>query len=70
MRTAIQDAIVFQRDLHVKEEDDAMVEIRKSGGEIIELSPQEHAQFARAVNPIYGEARSEYSRELLGLVGV
>ena len=70
MRAAIKDAIVFQRDLHVKEEEDAMATIRKEGGEIIELSPQEHEAFARAVNPIYGEARSAYSRELLGLVGV
>jgi tripartite ATP-independent transporter DctP family solute receptor len=70
MRAAVLDAIVFQRDLHVKEEEDAMAEIRKTGSEIIELTPAEHEAFARAVNPIYGEARSEYSRELLGLVGV
>src|SRR5262245_6844158 len=70
MRAAIKDAIVFQRDLHVKEEEDAMVDIRKAGGDIIELTPQEHEMFARAVNPIYGEARTAYSRELLDLVGV
>ena len=70
MRAAVKDAIVFQRDLHVKEEDDAVVAIKTAGGELIELSAQEHEAFARAVNPIYGEARSEYSRELLGLVGV
>jgi len=70
MRAAIQDSIVFQRDLHVKEEDEAQVTIRKSGGDIVELTAQEHAQFARAVNPIFGEARNQYSRELLSLVGV
>ena len=70
MRAAVQDAIVFQRDLHVKEEEEAMATIRKTGSEIIELSPEQHAAFARAVNPIYGEARNEYSRELLTLVGV
>jgi tripartite ATP-independent transporter DctP family solute receptor len=70
MRAAVLDAIVFQRDLHVKEEEDAMAAIRKTGSEIIELTPAEHEAFARAVNPIYGEARSDYSRELLGLVGV
>ena len=70
MRAAIKEAIVFQRDLHVKEEEDAIVAIRKEGGELIELTPQQHDAFARAVNPIYGEARSEYGRELLGLVGV
>lgn len=70
MRAAVKESIGFQRDLHVKEEEDAQVEIRKAGGEIIELSPQEHAQFVRAVNPIFGEARNQYSRDLLGLVGV
>jgi len=70
MRAAVQESIGFQRDLHVKEEEDAMVAIRKEGGEIIELTQQEHAQFVRAVNPIFGEARNQYSRDLLGLVGV
>jgi len=70
MRAAVKDAIVFQRDLHVTEEDDAVVAIKKVGGELIELTPQEHEAFARAVNPIFGEARNEYGRELLGLVGV
>ena len=70
LRDAVREAIAFQRDLHVKEEEDAMVEIRKAGGTIIDLSSQEHAQFVRAVNPIFGEARSQYSRDLLGLVGV
>src|SRR6185503_17363234 len=60
MRAAVQESIGFQRDLHVKEEEDAMVEIRKAGGTIIDLSSQEHAQFVRAVNPIFGEARSQY----------
>jgi TRAP-type C4-dicarboxylate transport system substrate-binding protein len=70
MRAAVQDSIGFQRDLHVKEEDDAVITIRKEGGDIVELTPQEHALFARAVNPIFGEARSQYGRELLSLVGV
>jgi TRAP-type transport system periplasmic protein len=70
MRAAVADSIGFQRDLHVKEEDDAVITIRKEGGDIVELTPQEHALFARAVNPIFGEARAQYGRELLSLVGV
>ena len=66
----MKESITFQRDLHVKEEDDAQVEIRKAGGTIVELNLQEHEQFVRAVNPIFGEARNQYSRDLLGLVGV
>ena len=46
--------------LHVKEEEDAMVEIRKEGGTIVELTPAEHKLFVDAVNPIYGEARGQY----------
>jgi tripartite ATP-independent transporter DctP family solute receptor len=70
MREAIRDAVAFQRDLHVKEEDEAMAAIRKEGGEIVELTPEEHKAFVAAVTPIYGEARSQYARDLLRLVNV
>jgi tripartite ATP-independent transporter DctP family solute receptor len=68
LRAAVKDAVAFQRDLHVKEEEDAQVAIRKAGGEILELTPDQHKAFVTAVTPIYGEARKEYSRELLSLV--
>jgi tripartite ATP-independent transporter DctP family solute receptor len=67
MRAAVRDAVEFQRGLHVKEEEDAMVEIRKEGGEIVELTPDEHQKFVDAVKPIYGEARGQFDRELLSL---
>ena len=70
MRAAVKDAVAFQRALHVKEEADAMVEIRKEGGEIVELTPAEHQQFVDAVKPIYGEARGQYDRELLALAKI
>ena len=70
MMAAVQDAVAFQRDLHVKEEADAAAIIRKEGGEILELTPKEHDAFVSAVHPLYGEARGLYSRELLGLVGL
>jgi TRAP-type C4-dicarboxylate transport system substrate-binding protein len=69
-RAAAQEAVAFQRELHVKEEDDAMVAIRKAGGEILELTPEQHQAFVAAVTPIYGEARQQYGRELLSLVGL
>ncbi len=68
MRAAVTEAVAFQRELHVKEEEDAQVAIRKAGGEILELTPDQHKAFVAAVTPIYGEARKEYSRELLSLV--
>jgi TRAP-type transport system periplasmic protein len=70
MRAAVKDAITFQRDLHVKEEEDSMVAIRKAGGEILELTPAQLKAFQDAVRPIYGEARGQYPKELLGLAGL
>ena len=70
MRAAVKDAVEFQRALHVKEEEDAMVEIKKEGGSIVELTPDEHQKFVDAVKPIYGEARSQYDRELLTLAKI
>jgi TRAP-type transport system periplasmic protein len=70
MRAAVQEAVAFQRGLHVKEEEDAMAAIRKAGGEIVELNDVQHKMFVDAVTPIYGEARAQYGRELLRLVNV
>jgi tripartite ATP-independent transporter DctP family solute receptor len=70
MREAVQDAVAFQRDLHVREEDEAMAAIRKEGGEIVDLTAVQHKAFVDAVTPIYGEARAQYNRDLLRLVNV
>ena len=70
MRAAVRDAVDFQRGLHVKEEEDAMVEIRKEGGTIVELTPEEHQKFVDAVKPIYGEARGQFDRELLSVANL
>jgi TRAP-type C4-dicarboxylate transport system substrate-binding protein len=70
LRKAVHDAIGFQRELHVKEEEDAMTAIRAEGGEILELTQDEHNTFVAAVTPIYGEARRQYSREVLSLLHV
>ncbi len=70
MREAVRDAVAFQRDLHVKEEDEAAAAIRKEGGEIIELTPEQHQAFVKAVSPMYTEARTQYSPELLKLVNL
>jgi TRAP-type C4-dicarboxylate transport system substrate-binding protein len=70
LREAVHDAIGFQRELHVTEEEDAMTAIRAEGGEILELTRDEHGKFVAAVTPIYGEARRQYSREILALLDV
>jgi tripartite ATP-independent transporter DctP family solute receptor len=68
MQAAVKDAIAFQRDLHVREEEDARKTIEAAGCEIAELSSDEHSAFAAAVKPIYGEARGQYGKDLLDLV--
>jgi len=70
LRAAVGDAVAYQRELHVKEEENSVVAIRKAGGEILELTPDQHKAFVTAVSPIYGEARQQYGRELLGLVNL
>jgi TRAP-type transport system periplasmic protein len=70
MRRAVTDAIVFQRDLHVREEEDARAAIAAAGCEIVELTADEHKAFAAAVRPIYGEARLQYGDGLLALTEI
>jgi TRAP-type transport system periplasmic protein len=70
MRSAVTDAIAFQRDLHEREEEEARAAIVAAGCEIAELTAAEHAAFAAAVQPIYGEARRQYGENLMALAGV
>ena len=70
LRAAVHEAVTFQRDLHVKEEADAQEAIKKVGGEIVELTDDQHKAFVSAVSPIYTEARSQFGRELLALVNL
>jgi TRAP-type C4-dicarboxylate transport system substrate-binding protein len=70
LREAVRGAVAFQRDLHVKEEADAAVAIAMARGEIVELMMAERQAFVSAVSPIYGEARKQFSRDLLTLVNL
>lgn len=70
MRSAVTDAIAFQRDLHVHEEEDARAAIAAAGCEIVELTVDEHNAFAAAVKPIYGEARRQHGDGLFALAKV
>ncbi len=70
MCAAVRDAVAFQRRLHIQEEEDAMIAIRNAGGEIVELTPEQHQSFVTAVAPIYGEARNQYGQALLSLANL
>jgi TRAP-type C4-dicarboxylate transport system substrate-binding protein len=67
MRAAVQEAIAFQRDLHEHEEEDARHAIAAAGCAIVELTAEQHAAFAAAVQPLLREARGEYGDGLFEL---
>jgi tripartite ATP-independent transporter DctP family solute receptor len=67
MRSAVTDAVAFQRERHVQEEDEARQAIMAQGCEVIELTAAEHDAFAAAVQPLLDEARGSYGRELFAL---
>jgi len=70
MQKAVTESVAFQRDLHVKEEEDAAATIKKEGGEIVELTADQHKAFVSAVSPIYDEARTQLGRDVLALVNL
>jgi TRAP-type C4-dicarboxylate transport system substrate-binding protein len=61
MTEAVKEAILAQRELAVREEEVARDAIVASGGEIVELTPQERAAFVAAVKPLHDEARKRFS---------
>ena len=69
LRAGVRDAVAFQRNMHVKEEEDSMVAIRAAGGDIVELTDAEHKAFVDAVNQLYGEVRGQ-TKALLSTVNL
>jgi TRAP-type transport system periplasmic protein len=67
MRSAVTDAIAFQRELHVQEEEDARKAIAAQGCEIVALSAGDHDAFVAAVAPLINEARATFGRALFDL---
>src|SRR6266568_3728177 len=67
MEQAVKEAIVFQRELHVQEEEDARKAIEAQGCEIVELGAAEHDAFAAAVEPLLNQARATFGRALFDL---
>jgi len=67
VRSAIADAVAFQRELHVEEEKQARQAIAAQGCEIVELTAAEHDAFAAAVAPLLKDARQTFGPALLDL---
>ena len=70
IRLAFNDAITFQRELHIQEEIDSEIAIQEAGGTIVRITESDRQAFIDAVSPIYEEARLQYGEELLSLVGI
>jgi TRAP-type C4-dicarboxylate transport system substrate-binding protein len=68
MREAVQEAVAFQRGETVKEHEDSLAAIKAEGCEVAELPPAGHDAFAKAVQPLYEEARKAYGPELFRLL--
>jgi tripartite ATP-independent transporter DctP family solute receptor len=69
MQSAIEAAVAFQRDLHVREEDEAQKAIDAEKGETVTLNADEHTAFVAAVQPLLHEARRFYGDDLFKLAG-
>lgn len=68
MLEATREAVAAQRNLAVEEEALARQAIEHEGGEVVELTPEARAEFARAVKPLHDEARARFGDEMFALL--
>lgn len=67
-QAAAIDAVAYQRDLAVAEEEIALQAIRDAGCEVAELSTEERQVFADTVRPIHAEARNAMGPEMFEIL--
>jgi len=68
MRAAVKEAVACQRGLAVEEDVASRAAIQAEGCEIVEVTKDEHAAFARAVEPLLVDARKTFGREMFDLL--
>jgi TRAP-type C4-dicarboxylate transport system substrate-binding protein len=68
MRDAVIKAIAFQRELAIEEDREARAAIEAAGCEITALTPDQHALFRKAVDPLLQEAHGIYGAEMFEMV--
>ena len=68
MRDAVAASVAFQRELAIEEDASARQALADQGCEITELTADEHAQFKRAVEPLWTDARKQFGREMFELM--
>ena len=68
MREAVAASVTYQRGLAIEEDKSARQAILDQGCEIAELTAQEHAAFANAVQPLWADAQKMYGKEMFAMV--
>jgi TRAP-type transport system periplasmic protein len=68
MREAVGKAVAFQRELAIAEDREARAAIGAAACEITALTPEQHALFRQAVDPLLQEARHTYGAEMFKMV--
>jgi len=68
MRTAVTEAVAYQRNLAVEENETSRKAIEAEGCEINELTPKEHDAFVAAVQPLLADARNTFGEAMFRMV--
>jgi tripartite ATP-independent transporter DctP family solute receptor len=70
MQRLVAEAVAFQRELHIREEEDAANVLRNAGCDIVALDPGQRDAFIGAVQPVRDAARRHYGDALLALAEI
>ena len=68
MRSAVTEAVAYQRKLALEEHESSRNAIEAEGCEINELTSKEHDAFVAAVQPLLADARKSYGEAMFGMV--
>jgi tripartite ATP-independent transporter DctP family solute receptor len=68
MRDAVAASVAYQRELAEEEDVASRKAIADEGGEIVELTAEELAALAKAVQPLWAEAQKTYGKEMFAMV--
>jgi TRAP-type C4-dicarboxylate transport system substrate-binding protein len=68
MHEAVAASVAYQRELAIEEDKSARQAIVDQGCEIAELTGDEHALFANAVQPLWADAQKMYGKDMFGMV--
>jgi TRAP-type C4-dicarboxylate transport system substrate-binding protein len=68
MREAVAASVAYQRGLAIEEDKSARQAIVDQGCEIADLTAKEHALFAKAVEPLWTDARQMYGKDMFEMV--